>query len=200
MQDLPTRQQMQLQHINVKVLVQNPGDVDLEPLIPVFHGWIQDQAPGELLLDIADYRHVPAGPGVILIGHEGDYSVDNIDNRMGVRYNRKATLAGTNEDRLKQATREALTACRRLEEDPRLGGKLRFGGQEIEIFINDRLLAPNSDATREATDSEFRAFARKLFGGTDYSMTYERDPRKLFRAVLRASQPFSIADLLESLG
>jgi hypothetical protein len=189
----------QLQHVNVKLLVQNPEKIDLEPLIPVFHEWIQDQLPGELLLDIADYRHVPAGPGMVLIGHEGDYSVDNMDNRLGVRYNRKAALDGSNEDRLKQAARAALAACRRLEADPRLGGKLRFGGQEIEIFINDRLLAPNSDATREAADPELRAFARKLFRGTDYSITYESDRRKLFRAILKAARPFSIADLLESL-
>jgi hypothetical protein len=189
----------QLQHVNVKLLLQSPGEVDLERVIPVFHGWIEDQPPGELLLDVADYRHVPAGPGVILIGHEGDYSVDNTGNRLGIRYNRKAALDGSNEDRLKQAARAALTACRRLEEDPRLGGKLRFGGQEIEIFINDRLLAPNSDATRESADSEFRAFAGKLFQGTDYSITYESDPRRLFGAVLKAARIFPVAELLQSL-
>ncbi len=136
---------------------------------------------------------------MVLIGHEGDYSVDNTDNRLGVRYNRKAALDGSNDDRLKQAARAALTACRRLQEDPRLGGKLRFDGQEIEIFINDRLLAPNSDATRESADSEFRAFARKLFRGADYSVTYESDRRKLFKVFLKSARPFSVADLLESL-
>ena len=191
---------MQLQHVNVKLLVQNPEKMDLEPLIPIFHEWIQDQIPGELLLDIADYRHVPAGPGVVLIGHQGDYSVDNTDNRLGVRYNRKAALDGSNEDRLKQAARAALTACRRLEADARLAGKLRFGGQEIEIFINDRLLAPNTDATREAAGPELRAFARKLFRGADYSVTYESDRRKLFRAIIKPARFFSIAELLESLG
>src|ERR1700726_1147805 len=147
---------MNLQHVNVKLLIEDFGDAGLERLIPVFHGWIQDRTRPELLLDIADYRHVPAGPGVVLIGHEANYSVDNTDNRMGVRYNRKAALDGSNQDRLKQATRAALTACQRLEAELRLGGKLRFNGQEIEIFINDRLLAPNCDATREAFDSEFK--------------------------------------------
>jgi hypothetical protein len=196
-------QQMQLQHVNVKLILQNHSGAGLEPdlesLIPVFHEWIQDQPPGELLLDIADYRHVPSGPGVVLIGHEGDYSVDNTDTRLGVRYNRKAALDGSNEDRMRQAARAALIACRRLEADPRLAGKIRFGGQEIEIFINDRLLAPNSDATREATNSEFRAFAGKLFRGTDYFVTYESDRRKLFKVLLKSAQPFSIADLLEFL-
>ena len=110
---------MQLQHVNVKLLVQNPEEANLEPLIPVFHSWIENQNGDELLIDVADYRHVPAGPGIVLIGHEGNYSVDNTDNRLGVRYNRKAAFDGGNQDRLAQAARAALTACQRLEEEPR---------------------------------------------------------------------------------
>ena len=190
---------MQLQHVNVKLLVHNPQGVDLEPLIPVFHTWIQNQSNGELLLDVADYRHVEAGPGVVLIGHEGNYSVDNADNRLGVRYNRKAMLDGSNQDRFAQAARAALSACRRLEAEPRLGGQLRFNGQEIEVFINDRLLAPNNDETREAVDAELRAFSQKLFSGAEYSVSYERDPRKLLTASLKAGKPFSVTDLLQRL-
>jgi hypothetical protein len=190
---------MQLQHVNVKLLVQNPGEVDLEPLIPVFHGWIQDQVGEELLLDIADYRHVDGGPGVVLIGHEGNYSVDNTDHRLGVRYNRKAVLEGSNQDRLKQAARAALTACQRLEADPRLGGRLRFNGQEIEVFMNDRLVAPNCDTTREALDSDFQIFSQTLFRGREYSLSYGSDPRKLFAVTVKAAQPFPVADLLENL-
>src|SRR6267143_614657 len=166
----------QMQHVNVKLLVRNPEGVDLEPLIPVFHGWIQEQVGEGLLLDIADYRHVDAGPGVVLIGHEGNYSVDNTDNRLGVRYNRKAALDGTNQDRLKQAARAALIACQRLEVESRLGGRLHFNGQEIEIFINDRLLAPNCDATRDAFDADFKTFSEKLFRGGEYSLSYSSDP------------------------
>ena len=191
---------VQLQHVNVKLLLRNPEEVDLEPLIPVFHDWIRDQVGEGLLLDVADYRHVDAGPGVVLIGHEGNFSVDNTDNRLGVRYNRKAALDGSNQDRLKQAARAALTACQRLEVDPRLGGRLRFNGQEIEIFINDRLLAPNSDATREAVNSDFQIFSEKLFRGSEYSMSYGSDPRKLFAVSVKAAQPFPVADLLENLG
>src|SRR6202158_4501360 len=168
---------VQLQHVNVKLLVRNPVEVDLEPLIPVFHDWIRDQVGEGLLLDVADYRHVDPGPGVVLIGHDGNYSVDNTDNRLGVRYNRKAALDGSNQDRLKQAAHAALTACQRLEAESRLGGRLRFTGQEIEIFINDRLLAPNCDATREAVKSDFQIFAEKLFRGSEYSMSYASDAR-----------------------
>lgn len=190
----------QMQHVNVKLLLRNPGEVDLEPLIPVFHDWIRDQVGEGLLLDVADYRHVDAGPGVVLIGHEGNYSVDNTDNRLGVRYNRKAALDGSNQDRLKQATRAALTACQRLEGESRLGGRLRFNGQEIEIFINDRLLAPNCDARREAFDSDFKTFSEKLFRESEYSMSYGSDPRKLFAVFVKTAQPFTVAKLLEQLG
>jgi hypothetical protein len=192
--------QIQLQHVNVKLLVRNPGEVDLEPLIPVFHGWIQKQVGEGLLLDVADYRHVEAGPGVVLIGHEGNYSVDNTDNRLGVRYNRKAAIDGTNQDRLKQAARAALTACQRLEGESRLGGKLRFNGQEMEIFINDRLLAPNCEATREAFKSDFGMFLQQLFQSRNFSTAYASDPRKLFTVSVKTTQPFPVSDLLENLG
>src|SRR6266581_4377998 len=190
---------IELQHVNVKLLVRNPEEVNLEPLIPIFHDWIQNQVGEGLLLDVADYRHVDAGPGVVLIGHEGNYSVDNTDNRLGVRYNRKAALDGSNQDRLKQAARAALTACQRLEADPRLGGKLRSNGQEIEIFINDRMVAPNCDATREAADPDFQIFFQKLFRGRKFSMSYGSDLRKLFAVSVKATQPFSVAELLENL-
>ena len=190
---------VQLQHVNVKLLVRNPQEVDLEPLIPVFQGWIQDQTAGELLLDVADYRHVDGGPGVVLIGHQGNYSVDNADHRLGVRYNRKATLDGSNQDRLKQAAYAALTACERLETEPRLKGKLRFNGHDIEVSINDRLLAPNSDATRQAVGSDLQHFCEKLFRGKEYTTSHGSDPRKLFAVSLKAAQPFSVRDLLEAL-
>jgi hypothetical protein len=190
---------MQLQHVNVKLLVQNAEEADLEPLIPVFHGWIENQNGDELLIDVADYTHVPAGPGIVLIGHEGNYSVDNTGNRLGVRYNRKAVQEGSNQDRLTQATRAALTACQRLEAEPRLGGKFRFNGQDIEIFINDRLVAPNNAATREAFDADLHLFSRKLFRGKEYSISYGTDPRSLFTVFVKAARPFSVAELLEAL-
>jgi hypothetical protein len=190
---------MQLQHVNVKLLVKDPERADLEPLIPIFHSWIEGQVFEELLLDVADYRHVPAGPGVVLIGHQGNYSVDNTDERLGVRYNRKAVVNGDNQDALRQAMRASLIACQRLENEPRLEGKLRFNGQEIEFFVNDRLLAPNRDSTREAFHSEFKTFFEKLFRGSEYSVSYSSEPRKLFGVSVKSSRMFAAADLLSNL-
>ena len=190
---------MDLQHVNFKLRIAPAGEADLAPLIPVFHGWIQAQAFGDLLLDVADYRHVPGGPGVVLIGQEGDYSVDNTDDRLGVRYNRKAPLGGSNQDRLRQAARAALTACRQLEAEPGLEGKFRFGGREIELLFNDRLLAPNRDSTREAAQPDLEEYFRKLFRGSEYSLKYESDPRRLFGLAVQTSRPFLVSELLANL-
>jgi hypothetical protein len=190
---------MELQHVNVKLLLEDADGVDLEPLVPVFHSWIQGQVCAERLLDVADYRHVHGGPGIVLIGHEGDYSVDHTDNRLGIRYNRKAALAGDNRDRLKQAARAALGACQRLEAEASLGGKLRFNGQDVEVFINDRLLAPNREETRAAVDADFRSFFVELFQGTAYSLEYGSDARRRFAVSVRVTRAFSVADLLQNL-
>lgn len=190
---------MQLQHVNVKLLLKSPEGLSLEPLIPVFHSWIENQNGHELLIDVADYSHVPSGPGVVLIGHEGNYSVDNTDNRLGLRYNRKAAVDGGNQDCLAQAARAALNACSQLEAEPRLDGKFKFNGRDIEIFINDRLIAPNNSDTRDQCDADFQTFSRKLFQGKEYSISYGTDPRSLFTAFVKSSRPLSVAEMLEAL-
>lgn len=189
---------MELQHVNVKLLLKDPQGLDLEPLIPVLHRWIQEKTFEERLLDIADYRHVPEGPGVILIGLEADYSVDNTGGRMGVRYNRKAELDGGNRGRLRQATRAALSACRQLQNEPGLDGKLQFNGQDVELFINDRVLAPNNEATRSAAEPEIRAFLDEMFRG-GYSLSYPPDPRRLFGVSVKAARAYSVEELLQNL-
>jgi hypothetical protein len=188
---------LELQHINVKLPLLGSENIDLDPVISIFHSWIQGQVCEELLLDVADYRHVNGGPGIILIGHEADYSLDNTDNRWGVRYNRKTVIHGDNLGRLEQAIRAALSACQRLQQDASL--KFRFKGDEIEVFVNDRALAPNSEETREALTPEFRQFSEKLFGGSDYSLSFDTDPRTLFRAFLKASPAFTVDELLANL-
>ena len=190
---------MDLQHVNAKLQVRDPASVDLERVIPVFHGWIQDRALEETLLDVADYRHVPAGPGVVLIGHEANYGLDNADGRLGVRYNRKAPLDGSVQDRLEQSVRAALHCCQLFENDARLEGKIRFDGRNLELSVNDRLLAPNNDCTRQSLEPEIRAFCARLFVGKEYSLDYSLDPRELFSVAVKSSEVFTTHALLKNL-
>jgi len=186
---------IELQHINVKLFVKDPEKVDLEAVVPVFHSWIQGQIFEELLLDVADYSHVPDGPGVVLIGHEADYALDNTDGRLGVRYNRKAPSPGSNRERLVQATRAALSAFERLEQD----FNLYFNNRGIEIVVNDRLLAPNTDASQQAAEPELKEFLDHLFDGAGYSLEYPTERRKLFSVAVTAAREFSTQELLANL-
>ena len=193
------RASVELQHVTVKLLLKPADNFDLRPVIPVFHRWIQDQIRDELLIDVADYRHVRSGPGVILIGHEADYSLDESDGRLGLRYNRKAVLPGSNQHRLEQAARSALEALDLLEGEAELRGKLGFSGQEVEVYLNDRLLAPNTRETREATQSDFRLFFEKLFGAGEYSLAYPADPRRLFGVYACGRDRSTTRELLKNL-
>lgn len=190
---------VELQHVNVKLLLRDPAAVDLHAVVPVFHSWIQQRGSEELLLDVASYAHVKDGPGILLIGHEADYSLDVTDGRLGLRYNHKALLEGANASRLDQAVRAALNALERLESDGRLGGKIQFDGRGIEVFINDRLLAPNSDETRRAAEPELRALLGRLLAGEGYSLAYEADPRRLFGFRVQFEREFRTTELLQNL-
>ena len=190
---------MEFQYINIKLYLDDSRKVNLGDVVPIFHSWIQDQSCEELLIDVADYRHVHCGPGVVLIGHQADYSLDNTDDRLGIRYNRKEVLEGSNFDRFKQAMRSALIACQLLESDARLNGSFRFGQKEFQLFINDRLMAPNVDATYQEAKPELDLFFHELIGGSDYSVRLAPDPRRLFGVSVRTSRAFSVEKLLKSV-
>jgi hypothetical protein len=164
-----------IQHINVKIFVANPDSSILDHAVKVFHQWIKDSVCPELLIDVAEYRHVPAGPGVLLIGHEANYSFDERENRLGLLYNRKAALEGTFQSRLAQAHHAALVACDRLEQDAAFGGRLKFDRSSLEVFVNDRLLAPNTDETWQALKPELEEY----FPGS--AIRRHGEPRDLFR-------------------
>ncbi|MDP9055486.1 MAG: hypothetical protein M3N93_14475 [Acidobacteriota bacterium] len=164
-----------VQHINLKIFIENPGAVDLADAVGVFHRWIKDSVCPEMLIDVADYLHVPEGPGILLIGHEANYSLDDRESRPGLLYNRKAPLAGTFQSRVAQAHEAALGACDRLEQDAAFEGKLRFDRKRIELFVNDRLFAPNTDDTWSALQPELK----RAFPGA--SIERRGEPRDLFR-------------------
>lgn len=187
---------MNLQHLNVKVFADRAA-VDLADAIPVFHRWIQQADPEELLIDVADYRHVPAGPGVMLIGHRANYSLDlGPENRLGLLYNRKAAAEGAPPEKLLHAFHVAFEACRRLEDEPKFAGKLHFNAGACEIVVNDRLLAPQTEETWQALKPEFEAFFGNLFRGQPYTLERAGTPRERFRVRVLTAEPIEIHSLI----
>jgi hypothetical protein len=188
---------MDLQRVNVKFFAADGCGVALDSFVGVFNSWIQ-HADGEYY-DLADYGHVPEGPGVVLVADEANVSIDNNGNRLGLLYNRKRPVDGTNGEKLAASVAAALGYCRRLEEEPALGGRMHFRGDEALIIVNDRLVAPNNGEIFSALKPEIEALAKSLYGGAAFTIEREQDPRKRFAVRIKAAGPVSIKTLLESL-
>src|SRR5512139_3069428 len=101
--------------LSVKLFAANPEVVTAEAFMPVFQRWIQRKSVEGLLIDVADYKHVPDGPGMVLIGHEGDYSYNYTDGRPGLLYVRKITSGDSFEANVATAFRLAIQAAQALE-------------------------------------------------------------------------------------
>ena len=188
-----------LQRIGVKIACADPAFPALE-LVPVFHRWIQTAAlPGHLWIDVADYDHVPEGPGILLVGHEANLGLDEVGNRVGLLYYRKQPLAGDLPARLRAALTTTLQACRLLEKDAALGGRLRFEAGTLELFANDRLAAPNQAATYDAFQPTLDALLRTVYGDAQCTVARPTDARSRFGVTVDGPQP-SVDQALARLG
>ena len=184
--------------LQVKIFIHGSAP-PLEPFIPVFHQWIKQKRFPELLIDVANYAHVPKGPGVGLVGHESEYFIDQGEGRAGLLYTRKRD-GSANGDGLGRAFRRALHAAILLEREEAFAGTLRFGSNELQLCVADRLRAPSSPATFAALRPELDAFCSKLFGSGGYQLTLASTPRQLFTVAIGAEGDASLAELLERLG
>jgi hypothetical protein len=172
--------------------------LDVEDLIPVFHRWIKQRLLPELTIDVANYRHVPQGPGVVLIGHGSDYFLDEGEGRPGLLHNRKrAGLAPS--DRLGDLARRTLHAALLLEKDLALTGKVKFATNELLFRVNDRLAAPNSDATLAALRPELEPLCKTLFAAP-FELTRVGGAKELFAVRITSGTSAPLAMLLERAG
>jgi hypothetical protein len=175
-----------MQHVNIKIFAETQ-EINLADAIPVFHRWIQKHDLPELAIDVADYSHVPEGPGVLLIAHEANYSLDCARNQLGLLYNRKAEVSGDSQTQLQQAYDSVLKACERLEQEPEFQDKLRFDKNRLEIVFNDRLLYPNTDESWNRVQPETARFLDGIFGSGKYALERQGEPRERLRATVRGN-------------
>ncbi|HEY3493298.1 MAG TPA: hypothetical protein VGK73_01375 [Polyangiaceae bacterium] len=186
---------MQANRLSVKIYAAETRPAEL--FIPVFHRFIREQVFGELAIDVADYGHVPEGPGVALIGHAFDYYWDDGEGRPGLVYTRKREPKPAAE-RLGHAVQQLLVGARLLEADPTLSG-LRFRTGELLVRALDRLNAPPTEAGFAELRSEVGALGQKLFGASNVERV--GDAREPLSARLTASNaPASVAELASRLG
>lgn len=168
--------------MNAKLFVSDETAVSLPAIVPVFHRWIQTQAAPGLLIDVADYKHVPDGPGVLIIGHEGDYALDQANGRSSLLYSRKREWPGADfQSRLRLVIGLALQGAQLLANDPALN--LTFDVSQLELTFPDRLHAPNTPETLAALQADITAVLAAIYGPSEISLT---------RTTVDGRRPFSL--------
>jgi hypothetical protein len=188
---------MELQHINLKFFIENVASLNLESFHGVFNKWIQKSLTNDLLVDVAEYLHVSNGPGIMLIGHSANYSLDLTAGRLGLLYNRKEQVEGTNKQKLAQAAHAALSAMQILEKENRV----RFIGNEVQLIINDRLLTSNTAKTFSELKSDLESFFGTLFKGADVTLVHSSlsEPRARFTLDVKSASAFDTQTLIDNI-
>lgn len=173
------------------------GKVDVEPFISIFHHFIQKGSVPGLLVDVADYVHVPDGPGVILIGHEVDYGIDLTSGRAGLLTTRKR-----NEDEplgalLRDTLYKAINTIAAVEDQSSVSIDLG----ELELQLIDRLAFPNEDAAFEEVRRIVEPVLADVFGaGTRLERARPGDSRRALSLAVTPVDAPSLEGLLEKLG
>ncbi len=185
--------------LQVKLYLDGGKHPGLSEFIPVFHGFIKHKKLGELLIDVANYAHVPEGPGVALIGHAHDYFLDESEARPGLLASRKRDPLPSSE-RLRDIFRRAINTAILLEKDPVLAGKIHFRTDEFLFRINDRLGAPNTDATFATVRPAIDSLAARLFGAAAVNIVRVGTGRELFSVRITGAASADLATLLKRLG
>jgi hypothetical protein len=177
---------MELHRLGIKFFAADPTSIHLEDFIPVFHGWIQRQAlKGHLLIDVHDYSHMQNGPGILLVAHEGNLSIDMSDGRPGLYYYRKTPTPLSAVGHMATVFNTGLDACRLLEKD----AKLQFKMDELLVIANDRLEAPNTEETFAEFLPVLKDALQEVFGGASFKLARASVDSKDRLAVLVRSFP-----------
>jgi hypothetical protein len=187
----------------LKFFVDDPSAVPEASFVPVFHSFIQTHAlPDHLLIDVADYQHVPDGPGTVLVAHEANLYMDHgVGGKLGLVYQRKQPFPGADDFRRRLAHTLAATlrAAARLEDDVAFDGRLKFRTDRAVFRVNDRLLAPNTRQTYEQVAPDLRALILEVYGPAagDVALEYQPSELGLFEVKVKAARSQDVRALLE---
>ena len=148
--------------LGVKFILSQPTTLQPAETVPIFQRWIQERAVPGMLIDVIDYKHVPDGPGIILIADEGDYAYDLSDGEIGLQYIRKRALPGELAAALAQAIKHAIIAARQLEAEV---SDIAFDYANIKISFIDRQHYRNTAERCAAVASHVAACLGEIYGG-----------------------------------
>jgi rhodanese-related sulfurtransferase len=166
---------------------------DLEPAIAVFHRFIQRGLVEGLILDVADYRHVPRGPGVLLVGHDVDYGVDET----GFSVVRKRRADDTAATQLRDLLRMGLGAMDAIAHDGEL--EVAFDRARFTVTAIDRRLGDPGEVA-SALQDEIAPLVAELYGPEAKVAVVEADDPRRAPSVHVEADPQAATGVLDALG
>ena len=161
-----------LARYKLTIFAEPAAAVSTKAVIPIFHKWIREHLLEDLLIDVADYTHLPSGPNALLVGHEANLAIEASSDCIGLCYIRKRNTTGDLAKSLTRSTKTLLEAARMLESDPEAmtAGNFTFQTDKLIFSPNDRLLAPNTAETARAVEEILETFGEKLHGTTSVTI------------------------------
>lgn len=136
-----------LQRIDVKLLLATPPHPNIDVFLEIFNRWRQREDHPCDWVDLADYAHMPAGPGILIAGKRDTFSINLNPPGPGLLTSTHAGLEGPLEDRFREAFRRARELSRSVLSEPEFPVEFSVSDEGWEIYVNDRLTFPNSDAS-----------------------------------------------------
>ena len=189
-----------LERYKLAIFAEPVAAVSAKAIIPVFHKWIREQSIDELLIDVADYTHLPTGPNALLVGHEANLAIEVSANCVGLCYIRKRNTPEHLVQNLTSGAATLLQAAQMLESDSEavVDGNFTFKTNRLVFSPNDRLLAPNTPAIAKSLEETLQIFGEQLHGTKAVSITSQNTGGQPSFAITSQSG-VSLENLLKNL-
>ena len=164
--------------LGVKFSLKRKPSLTPDDVLPIFQRWIQEHRIEGMLIDVIDYKHVPDGPGIVLIADEADIAYDLSDGETGLHVIRKRDLPTALSEALRLVFSSALEAARALEAEA--PGKIVFDFSAAKISFLDRMNYRNEPVVFEETRQVLTDLLSDIFGAPVTLSRFYGDPRAVF--------------------
>ncbi|AMA10183.1 hypothetical protein [Picosynechococcus sp. PCC 73109] len=184
---------MYIERFCVKFPAQMPAGFDEASLIGVFQGWIRDEKIGGTLIDVVDYRHVPDGPGIMLVTYEINYMMEH-QGGYGLYAQRRWSSVENqpHTEAIADLVQSAAKFGSLLEQET----EITLKGNEFLYISNDRLNGPNTDEGFAAVKADLSAALTQIYGGKAFTIErIQNNPKERLTLSVKVDSPVAIAEL-----
>lgn len=164
--------------LGVKFSLKQQPTLKPEDILPIFQRWIQEHRIDGMLIDVIDYKHVPDGPGIVLIADEADIAYDLADGEIGLHVIRKRDLPPALSEALRLVISSALAAARALEAEA--PGDIVFDFSAAKISFLDRMNYRNEAAVFKESRQVLTDLLSDIFDAPVTVSRFYDDPRAVF--------------------